>query len=270
MTHGQAVRELCTMLQRTFDHYSPVELFRDFLTACHLTLDDLPSHLHYAATGGRESITAPDSKQRWEQAMGRFQPKTLEAFAHGFAVLISAASPLEGVGWQTDSVGGPDVIGQVYTDLLTGRSNKWDYHAQFFTPWNFWLMMTKMAGAGELEARFHAQVKAKLTDDPVLQALTLASLGGGPDAYWYWLSKAWPRLREQIPPERVMGPASAPVACSWRTPPATPSGSPRSATCNTRGWTWTPSASRWRSSTSGCTGSRRCAWSPPPWTPSPA
>jgi hypothetical protein len=110
MTHGQAVRELCTMLQRTFDVASPVELFRGFVTACHLALDDLPAHLHYALT--RESIAAPDSRERWDQAMGRFTSATIEAFAHGFAVLLEACQFLP-PDQPYDHAGGPDVIGSV-------------------------------------------------------------------------------------------------------------------------------------------------------------
>jgi hypothetical protein len=29
-----------------------------------------------------------------------------------------------------DTAGGPDIIGSVYMDLLSGRSNKWNYTAQ--------------------------------------------------------------------------------------------------------------------------------------------
>jgi hypothetical protein len=39
-----------------------VETFRGFIRACHLALDDLPAHLHYAVTG--QSIAAPDSRDR--------------------------------------------------------------------------------------------------------------------------------------------------------------------------------------------------------------
>jgi hypothetical protein len=131
MTHGQAVRELCAMLQRTYDVASPVELFRGFVSACHLALDDLPVHLHYALT--RQSIAAPDSRGRWGQAMGRFTPATIEAFARGFAVLLDACHfpPPE---QSYDHAGGPDIIGSVYMDLLSGRSNTWNYSAQFLPP----------------------------------------------------------------------------------------------------------------------------------------
>jgi len=170
MTHGQAVRELCTMLQRTFDVASPVELFRGFVTACHLALDDLPAHLHYALT--RQSIAAPDSRERWDQAMSRFTPATIEAFAHGFAVLLEACRFLPPE-QSYDHAGGPDVIGSVYMDLLSGRSNKWNYTAQYFTPWTVASALAQMSGAGDLETRFHAEVKRLLADDPVLQVITL-------------------------------------------------------------------------------------------------
>src|SRR5262245_13831444 len=191
MTHGQAMRELCTMLQRTFDVASPVERFRGFVTACHLALDDLPAHLHDALT--RQSIAAPDSRERWDQAMSRFTPATIEACAHGFAVWLKACRFLS-PGQPYDHAGGPDVIGSVDTDLLTGRSNRWHDTAQFFTPWNIAYAMALMSGAGELEARFHAAVKPHLADDPALFALTLAATIGGPERYGWWLSRAWPRL----------------------------------------------------------------------------
>jgi hypothetical protein len=129
MSHGDAVQHLTGMLQRTFDHVSPVEIFRGFVQACHLALDDLPAHLHYSLTG--QSIAAPDSRERWEQAMRHFRPKTLEAFAEGFAVLLMACRGL-GDDWVTDSIGGPDVFGSVYMDLLSG--SRYNYHAQFFAP----------------------------------------------------------------------------------------------------------------------------------------
>jgi hypothetical protein len=203
MTHGQAMRELCTMLQRTFDVASPVELFRGFVTACHLALDDLPAHLHYALT--RESIAAPDSQRRWDQAMGRFKPATIKAFAHGFAVLLEACQFLPS-DQPYDHAGGPDVIGSVYMDLLTGRSNRWNYAAQFFTPWNVAYAMAQMSGAGELKVRFHAEVKRLLADDPVLQAMTLTASMTGQDAFWWWLSKAWPFLKPKIAPVTVCDP----------------------------------------------------------------
>lgn len=203
MTHGQAVRELCTMLQRTFDVASPVELFRGFVTACHLALDDLPAHLHYALT--RESIAAPDSRERWDQAMGRFTPATIEAFAHGFAVWLEACHFLPPE-QSYDTDGGPDIIGSVYMDLLSGRSNKWNYTAQYFTPWHVAYAMAQMSGAGDLEAQFHAAVKPHLADDPALLALTLAAMIGGPERYWWWLSRAWPRLQAKIEPVRICDP----------------------------------------------------------------
>ena len=203
MTHGQAVRELCTMLQRTFDVASPVELFRGFVTACHLALDDLPAHLHYALT--RQSIAAPDSRERWDRAMGRFKSATIEAFAHGFAVLLEACCFLP-PDQPYDHAGGPDIIGSVYMDLLTGRSNKWNYTAQFFTPWHVASAMAQMSGAGELEARFHGEVNRLLADDPVLQAMTLTASMTGQDAFWWWLSKVWPFLKPKIEPVTVCDP----------------------------------------------------------------
>jgi hypothetical protein len=203
MTHGQAVRELCAMLQRTYDVASPVELFRGFVSACHLALDDLPAHLHYALT--RQSIAAPDSRGRWDQAMGRFTPATIEAFARGFAVLLDACHFLPPE-QSYDHAGGPDIIGSVYMDLLSGRSNKWNYSAQFFTPWTVAYAMALMSGAGDLEARFHTAVKPHLADDPVLLALTLAATIGGPERYWWWLSQAWPRLKAKIEPVRICDP----------------------------------------------------------------
>ena len=203
VTHGQAVREWCTMLQRTFDVASPVERFRGFVTACHLALDDLPAHLHDALT--RESIAAPDSRKRWDQAMGRFTPATIEAFAHGFAVFLDAChflSPEQSY----DSAGGPDIIGRVYMDLLSGRSHTWNDTAQYFTPWTVAYAMAQISGAGELEARFHAEVKRLLADDPVLQAMTLTASVTGQDAFWWCLSRAWPRLKAKIAPVTVCDP----------------------------------------------------------------
>jgi hypothetical protein len=203
MTHGQAVRELCAMLQRTYDVASPVELFRGFVSACHLALDDLPALLHYALT--RQSIAAPDSRGRWGQAMGRFTPATIEAFARGFAVLLDACHFLPPE-QSYDHADGPDIIGSVYMDLLSGRSNKWNYSAQFFTPWTVAYAMALMSGAGDLEARFHTAVKPHLADNPVLLALTLAATIGGPERYWWWLSQAWPRLKAKIEPVRICDP----------------------------------------------------------------
>jgi hypothetical protein len=203
MIHGQAVRELCTMLQRTFDVASPVELFRGVVTACHLALDDLPAHLHYALT--RESIAAPDSRERWDQAMGRFTPATIEAFAHGFAVLLEACRFLP-PDQPYDHAGDPDVIGSVYMDLLTGRSNRWNDTTQCFKPWNVAYAMAQMSGAGDLEARFHAEVKRLLADDPVLQVMTLTASVTGQDACWWWLAKAWPLLKPTIEPVTVIDP----------------------------------------------------------------
>jgi hypothetical protein len=203
MTHGQAVRELCTMLQRTFDIASPVEFFRGFVTACHLALDDLPAHLHDALT--RQSIAAPDSRERWDQAMGRFTPATIEAFAHGFAVLLEACQFLP-PGQPYDHPGGPDVIGSVYMDLLTGRSNRWHDAAQFFTPWNVAYAMAQMSGAGELEARFLAEIRRLLADDPVLQAMTLTASVTGQHPFLWWLSKVWPFLTPTIAPVTVCDP----------------------------------------------------------------
>jgi len=203
MTHGRAVRELCTLLQRIHDVASPVELFRGFVTACHLALDDIPAHLHDALT--RESIAAPDSRARWDQAMGRFPPATIEAFAHGFAVLLEACRFLP-PDQSYDSAGGPDVIGSVYMDLLTGRSNRWNYTAQYFTPRTVASAMAQMSGAGELEARFHAEVKRLLADDPVLQAITVTATIAGADGFWWWLSKAWPRIKPRTEPVTVCDP----------------------------------------------------------------
>jgi len=191
------------MLQRTFDVASPVERFRGFVTACHLALDDLPAHLHDALT--RQSIAAPDSRERWDQAMSRFTPATIEACAHGFAVWLKACRFLS-PGQPYDHAGGPDVIGSVDTDLLTGRSNRWHDTAQFFTPWNIAYAMALMSGAGELEARFHAAVKPHLADDPALFALTLAATIGGPERYGWWLSRAWPRLKDKVEPVRICDP----------------------------------------------------------------
>lgn len=209
MTHGEAVKELCSMLQKNFDAYSPVELFRGFVDACNLALDELPACLHYAVT--KESIAAPDSKERWEKAVGRFDPKTMEAFAHGFAVLLEAARFGEDPA-STDSYGGPDIIGSIYMDLLSGRSNKWNYNAQYFTPWNVTYMMAKMSAYDDLEAKFHDQAKALIAEDPFLQAMTLSAavVGQAQDdqgrAFAWWLQKAWPLLKPKIEPIRVMDP----------------------------------------------------------------
>jgi hypothetical protein len=203
MTHGQAVRELCTMLQRTFDVASPVERFRGFVAACHLALDDLPAHLHYVLT--RRSIAAPDSRTRWDQAMGRFTPATIEAFAHGFAVLLEACRFLPPE-QPYDHPGGPDVIGSVYMDLLSGRSHKWNYTAQYFTPWTVASALAQMSGAGDLETRFHAEVKRLLADDPVLHVMTLTASVTGQDAFRWWLSRAWPRLKDKMEPVTVCDP----------------------------------------------------------------
>ena len=209
MTHGKAVKDICAVLQKTFDAYGPVELFRGFVDACNLALEELPCHLHYAVT--RESIVPADSKERWNKATGRFAPQTLEAFAYGFSVLLDACQfgpdPAS-----TDSGGGPDVIGSVYMDLLSSRSNKWNYHAQYFTPWGISLMMAKMSAAEDLEAQFHAKVKALIHEDPLLQAMTLADAvvwqaeGDQGKAFAWWLRKAWPLIRPKIEPIRVCDP----------------------------------------------------------------
>jgi hypothetical protein len=91
-------------------------------------------------------------------------------------------------------------------DLLTSRSNRWNYTAQFFTPWNVAYAMAQMSGAGELVARFHAEAKRLLADDPALLALTLAATMGGPARYGWWLSRAWPRLKAKIAPVTVCDP----------------------------------------------------------------
>ena len=208
MTHGKAVKELCAMLQKTFDAYGPVELFRGFVDACNLALEELPCHLHYAVT--RESIVPEDSKARWEKTTGRFSPQTLEAFAHGFGVLLEACQfgpdPAS-----TDSIGGPDVIGSVYMDLFSGRSNKWNYNAQYFTPWNISLMMAKMQ-AGNLVAEFHAKVKRIVQEDPLLQAMTFSTaiVSQAPDdhgdSFAWWLQKACPLIKPKIQPIKVIDP----------------------------------------------------------------
>jgi hypothetical protein len=209
LTHGQAVRDLCAMLQRTFDMASPVELFRGFVHACHLMLDDLPAHLHYTLTG--QSIAAPDSLSKWERAMGRFSPKTLETFAHGFATLLMASHFLP-PGQSYDTVGGPDIIGSIYMDLLSGVSRKWDYKAQFFTPWNVAFCIAEMTRDDDLEACFHREVKTLLQSHPALQAITLAASMMGQDtvasedAFFWWLKRAWPFIQPKLTPIRINDP----------------------------------------------------------------
>jgi hypothetical protein len=63
-----------------------------------------------------------------------------------------------------------------------------------------------MSGTSDLEARFHAEVKRLLAHDPVLQVVTLTASVTGQDAFWWWLSRAWPFLKPKIEPVAVCDP----------------------------------------------------------------
>lgn len=186
-----------------------LESFRLFVKACNLCLDDLPAHLHYRLTG--ESIADPQSKQRWEKEMRGVSDQNISRFAEAFAVLLNTthAQPLDD-GFYFDAVYGPDIIGGVYMEMLTGRSNKWNYNAQYFTPWGVALMMAKMqAHDGQIEEEFYRQLRAVVDDDPLLQALTLASglCGQLPEdnggAFQFWLEKCWHQIQPKLTPLRV-------------------------------------------------------------------
>jgi len=196
------------MLRRTFDVHSPVEMFRGFLTACHLALDDLPYHLHYAVTG--HSVAPPGRQEHWDHAMGRFSPQTVEAFAHGFAVLLEASHFLP-KGETYDSAYGPDIIGAVYMDLLSGISQRWNYLAQYFTPWPVAWAMAQLT-AHDLAEKVGRRIKREIAGDPYLEAVTLTAglVGQGDDQdgapLAWWLARAWPRIRQRLQPVVVADP----------------------------------------------------------------
>jgi hypothetical protein len=140
--------------------------------------------------------------------MGKFSSKTVDAFAEGFGALLLAcdASTLA----TADGVGGPDVIGQVYMEVLTNA--KGNYLGQYFTPWPVCRFMARMIAEQDLEARFYAEIKSHLHDNPIVEAMTLTAAIMGQaeenwEAAWWWLmSKVWPLLRDRIEPVCISDP----------------------------------------------------------------
>ncbi len=192
------------------DELNYLEAFRLFIRACHLCLDDLPAHFHYAITG--ESIAHPDSKERWQQELGHLKDRTISTFAEAFAKLLEACKPLDEFGF--DGIYGPDILGGVYMEMLSGRSNKWNYNAQYFTPWSVALMMAKMSSFdGDIEVEFFRQVRAAIESDPALQAMMLAAglCGQLPEdngeAFMWWVQKAWKFIKPHLKPVTFCEPA---------------------------------------------------------------
>ncbi|MBI3654106.1 MAG: N-6 DNA methylase [Acidobacteria bacterium] len=109
-----------------------------------------------------------------------------------------------------DSLYGPDIIGSAYMEMLSGRSSKWNYNAQYFTPWPVALMMAKMQVADrDIEQEFHAQVRKVVNENPVLQALAFAcGMGdqtpeGNGQALRFFIERAWPLIQPKLRPITV-------------------------------------------------------------------
>jgi hypothetical protein len=119
---------------------------------------------------------------------------------------------------------GPDIVGAVYMDMLSGRSNKWNYAAQYFTPYSVALMMARMVNhdRGAAEAEFKRQVLEAVKCDPILEAMTIAAglfgMAGdaaeGEEAFdargqslAWWAEHAWPLIKPKLQPITICEPA---------------------------------------------------------------
>jgi hypothetical protein len=119
---------------------------------------------------------------------------------------------------------GPDIVGAVYMDMLSGRSNKWNYAAQYFTPYSVALMMARMVNhdRGAAEAEFKRQVLEAVKGDPILEAMTIAAglfgMAGdaaeGEEAFdargqslAWWAEHAWPLIKPKLQPITICEPA---------------------------------------------------------------
>jgi hypothetical protein len=167
-----------------------------------------------------ESIADPARNEQWKKRIeSQFSKRVIDRFSEAFAVMIANAEPLDEYDFD-DGLSSPDVVGAVYMDLLTGRSNKWNYNAQYFTPWPVALMMARMLTCDQkVEEEFNRQVKAVISDDPILEAMTLAAgivcVGsdqneetkeGSREAFMWWLEHAWPRIKPHLKPITVCEP----------------------------------------------------------------
>jgi methylase of polypeptide subunit release factors len=72
--------------------------------------------------------------------------------------------------------------------------------------------MAQMLRDDDLEARFHREVKALITTDVALQAITLTAglVGQDPraseDSFRWWLRRAWPLLKPRLQPVEICDP----------------------------------------------------------------
>ncbi len=164
--------------------YSPAVVFDDWIRIVEASLEALPTHLKAVARTGRWAEDTPEAAEAFAQVRARYSEgarssahrRVWESFSQAFALLLESAAP--GLWHYADfdqgTIMGPDVVGQVYMDFAN-YDPKWA--AQYWTPWNVALLMSKLCipdGARDVHDRLK---QALIHPDNVLgAAVLLASL----------------------------------------------------------------------------------------------
>jgi N-6 DNA Methylase len=154
--------EIVKIITGVYDAFNWLEIFRKWVTVCHLALDGLPDNLRHAAAG-EPLQDSPELAAQYQAAIAGLKPKTLDAFARAFAVLLDATDHYSGPDSGDGALSYADVLGSVYMEMISGRGQKWN--GQFFTPWPVASMMAKMI-IGDVEAEWNRNVQAAIDESP--------------------------------------------------------------------------------------------------------
>ncbi len=198
---AHASQEISKLIEKCgYEGYSYSQIFDDFLTACEIWLDRLPSMFNQAAHQ-QKIEDPPDIAERWKPLEKKYKQGTLENFAKAFGIMLEAS--YDGDGNATYQ----DMFGDTYMAVVCPSDQK--YRGQFFTPWNIAKFMAQMSMDGiesEIEKRLdealsqttYYQVGVALGLDPPKRFKLETKLG---------LLRYDPTIREHLKPVTICDPA---------------------------------------------------------------
>lgn len=152
--HTQAPQEITRYLLKCgYEGYDYGQIFDDYLEACEIWLDRLPSMFNQIVHGERLE-DPPDIADRFARLERKYKRQTLEQFASAFGVMLDASMDEDGKHTYADLFGG------TFMEFVWKSDAK--YRGQFFTPWNVARMMAQMMFPGlddELNRRMEAALE---------------------------------------------------------------------------------------------------------------
>ena len=159
--------------------YRSFEVFEDWLSICHATLQQLPTHIK-KRNQNLPLVDTPETTKLMKRIWSSHSAKSMDYFSQAFAVLMESAA-----------VGGNDTLGDVYQEYANPKPGA----GQFFSPMPLAQVMA-WAMCQDIEKEVKQRIMDAVDRSPMAKAAAMAGL----------------MLKRGRPPDVLLGSSCAPIS----------------------------------------------------------